>query len=554
MTIQREQLEADVLIVGAGPAGLACALYLARLIKQHNQTGGKPVLSAENIYVLEKGREVGAHQLSGAVMDPRGLAELIPDFEKSAPPGTLDTPVTDAAAYFFTERRAWKFPITPPPLRNHGNYVVSLNKLVKWLGGLVEQEGINLFTQFAGAQLIYEGEGIAGVITEDKGLDKDGKPEDNFTPGYELRAKVTVLAEGPRGSLTKDLVSRRKLDNLNPQVYGMGIKELWEVPAGRIDPGFTAHTLGWPLDTSMYGGGWVYGLRENRVSLGMVVSLEYHNSLFDPHEAFQRYKTHPYVKQILEGGKLVRYGAKTVPYGGWYSMPRTYVDGGLIIGDSASFLNSQRLKGIHMAIKSGMLAAETIFEALCSGDVSAKALSAFPKKVEASWIKKELWEVRNFHQGYAHGLYAGLFHTALQFVSGGRGLIDPMRTKPGYEAYQRIDGRAAPERFKGDGTLTFDRLTDVYHSGTRHEEDQPCHLVVADTSICADRCVREYGNPCQYFCPAAVYEMVKEKGELRLKINASNCVHCKTCDIADPYQIINWVPPEGGGGPNYEGM
>ncbi len=554
MTIQREQLEADVLIVGAGPAGLACALHLARLIKQHNAAGGKPALSAENIYVLEKGREIGAHQLSGAVMDPRGLAELIPDFKKSAPPGTLDTPVTDDAAYFFTERRAWKFPITPPPLRNHGNYVVSLNKLVKWLGGLVEQEGINLFTQFAGANLIYEGEGIAGVITEDKGLDKDGKPKDNFTPGYELRAKVTVLAEGPRGSLTKDLVSRRKLDNLNPQVYGMGIKELWEVPAGRMQPGFTAHTLGWPLDSSMYGGGWVYGLRENRVSLGMVVSLEYHNPLFDPHEAFQKYKTHPYVKRILEGGKLVRYGAKTVPYGGWYSMPRTYVDGGLIIGDSASFLNSQRLKGIHIAIKSGMLAAETIFEALCSGDVSAKALSAFPKKVEASWIKKELWEVRNFHQGYAHGLYAGLFHTALQFVSGGRGLIDPMRTKPGYEAYQRIDGRAAPERFKGDGTLTFDRLTDVYHSGTRHEEDQPCHLVVADTSICADRCVREYGNPCQYFCPAAVYEMVKEKGDLRLKINASNCVHCKTCDIADPYQIINWVPPEGGGGPNYEGM
>ena len=554
MTIQREQLEADVLIVGAGPAGLACALHLARLIKQHNVAGSKPELSAENIYVLEKAREIGAHQLSGAVMDPRGLAELLPDFEKSAPPGTLDMPVTGDAAYFFTERRAWKFPITPPPLRNHGNYVVSLNKLVKWLGGLVEREGINLFTQFAGAQLIYEGEGIAGVITEDKGLDKDGKPKDNFTPGYDLRAKVTVLAEGPRGSLTKDLVSRRKLDNLNPQVYGMGIKELWEVPAGRMQPGFTAHTLGWPLDSSMYGGGWVYGLRENRVSLGMVVSLEYHNPLFDPHEAFQKYKTHPFVKRILEGGKLVRYGAKTVPYGGWYSMPRTYVDGGLIIGDAASFLNSQRLKGIHMAIKSGMLAAETIFEALCSGDASAKALSAFPKKVEASWIKKELWEVRNFHQGYAHGLYAGLFHTAVQFVSGGRGLIDPMRTKPGYEAYQKIDGRAAPERFKGDGTLTFDRLTDVYHSGTRHEEDQPCHLVVADTSICADRCVREYGNPCQYFCPAAVYEMVKEKGELRLKINASNCVHCKTCDIADPYQIINWVPPEGGGGPNYEGM
>lgn len=554
MTIQREQLEADVLIVGAGPAGLACALHLARLIKQHNATGAKPELSAENVYVLEKGREIGAHQLSGAVMDPRGLRELIPDCEKSAPAGVLETPVTDDAAYYFTERKAWKFPITPPPLRNHGNYVVSLNRLVKWLGGLVEKEGINLFTQFAGAQLIYEGDGIAGVITEDKGLDKDGKAKDNFTPGYELRAKVTVLAEGPRGSLTKDLVGQKKLDNLNPQVYGLGIKELWEVPGGRIEAGFTAHTLGWPLDSSMYGGGWIYGLRENRVSLGLVVSLEYHNPFFDPHEAMQRYKTHPFVMRILEGGKLVRYGAKTLPYGGWYSMPRTYVDGGLIVGDSASFLNSQRLKGIHMAIKSGMLAAETILEALRSGDSTARTLSSFPKKVEASWIKEELWEVRNFHQGYGRGLYAGLLHSALQFVSGGRGLIDPMRTKPGHEEYHKLDGRAAGERFKGDGKLTFDRLTDVYHSGTRHEEDQPCHLVVADTSICADRCVREYGNPCQYFCPAAVYEVVKEKGETRLKVNAANCVHCKTCDIADPYQVINWVPPEGGGGPNYEGM
>jgi electron-transferring-flavoprotein dehydrogenase len=550
---ERERLDADVLIVGAGPAGLACALHLARLIRQHNESGAKPELSPESIYVLEKAREIGAHQLSGAVLDPRALAELVPDFATSAP---LDTPVTDDAAYFLTASRAWKLPITPPPLRNHGNYVVSLNRLVKWLGGLVEQAGVNIFTQFAGAELIHEGEGIAGVITEDKGRDKDGKPKENFTPGYELRAKVTVLAEGPRGSLTKDLVSRLHLDGLNPQAYAIGIKELWEVPAGRIAPGAVWHTMGWPLDSSLHGGGWLYGMRENRVSVGLVASLEYHDPRFDPHEAFQRYKTHPHLRRVLEGGTLVRFGAKTIPEGGWYSMPRPYADGVLLIGDSASFLNGQRLKGIHLAIKSGMLAAETILETLRTGDASARTLSSFQKKVDESWIKKELWPVRNFHQGFEHGLYAGLFNTALQMVTGGRGLVDPMRIRPGYEEYHKLapGAPAAPPRFAGDGKLTFDRLTDVYHSGTRHEEDQPCHLHVADTNICADRCTVEYGNPCQYFCPAAVYEIARTAGALRLKINASNCVHCKTCDIADPYQIITWVPPEGGGGPNYEGM
>ncbi|HEX3377652.1 MAG TPA: electron transfer flavoprotein-ubiquinone oxidoreductase [Candidatus Acidoferrales bacterium] len=552
MPVERERLDADVLIVGAGPAGLACALYLSQLIEKHNASGEKPELSAENIYVLEKAREIGAHQLSGAVMDPRGLAELVPDWENTAP---LESPVTDDAAYVLTSSSSYKLPITPPPLQNHGNYIVSLNKLVKWLGGLVEKSGVNLFTQFSGRNVIYEGNGIAGVFTEDKGVDKEGKPKDNFTPGYELRAKVTVLAEGPRGSLTKEMVSKLKLDGLNPQVYGIGIKELWDVPADRIKPGFVAHTLGWPLDTSMYGGGWLYGLPGNRVSIGMVIGLDYHDPRFDPHAAFQKYKTHPFLKRVLEGGKMVRYGAKTVPYGGWYSMPRQYVDGGLIIGDSASLLNSQRLKGIHIAIKSGMLAAETVFEALKTGDATSKTLSAFPQKIEQSWIKKELWAVRNFHQGFKHGLYAGLFHAGIQFVTGGRGLIDPMRTRPGHEEYEKLNGSVpAPERFKGDGSLTFDRLTDVYHSGTRHEEDQPCHLIVSNLDVCATKCVTEYGNPCQYFCPAAVYEMVQEKGQPRLKINASNCVHCKTCDIADPYEIITWVPPEGGGGPNYEGM
>src|SRR5262252_8957295 len=407
MSVQREQLEADVLIVGAGPAGLSCALHLANLIKKHNTSGGKPELSSENIYVLEKGREIGAHQLSGAIMNPKALAELVPDFQKSAP---LDTPVTDSAALIFTEKHSYRAPITPPPFNNAGNYVISLSKMVKWLGGLVESAGVNLFKEFGGAELIYEGDGIAGVITEDKGLDKNGKPKDNYTPGYELRAKVTVLAEGTRGSLTKKLVAEKKLDNINPQSYGIGIKELWDVQAGRIEPGYVAHTLGWPVSTDLYGGGWIYGLSNNRVSIGLVMALEYADPQFDPHAAFQTWKTHPFPKKLLDGGKLVRYGAKSLPYGGWYAMPRTYVDGGLIIGDSGSFLDSQRLKGIHLAMKSGMLAAETIFAALKSGDTTTKTLGGFQQRVDQSYIREELWKVRNFHQSFQHGMLRGFLH------------------------------------------------------------------------------------------------------------------------------------------------
>ncbi len=553
MTIERERLDADVLIVGAGPAGLACALCLSQLAAADQRAGRTPAVLPENIYVLEKGREVGAHQLSGAILDPRGLAELVPDFLQSAPLGPR---VTEDAAYFLSETATFKFPITPPPLSNHGNFVVSLSRLAKWLGGLVEQAGINVFTQFAGASPIFENEGIAGVITEDKGLDKRGEPKSNFTPGYELRAKLTVLAEGTRGSLTKSVVERYKLDGVNPQVYGVGIKELWEVPEGHISPGWVAHTMGWPLDSHTYGGGWIYGLEENRVSVGLVIGLEYHNPLFDPHEAFQRMKTHPFVRSILEGGKLVRYGAKSLPEGGWYSIPRPYVSGGLIIGDSAGMLNSQRLKGIHIAIKSGMIAAETIYDALGASDTSAAKLSSFQRRLEGSWIYEEMWPARNFHQAFRGGLWSGLFQAGLQMVTGGRGLRDPLRVGPGHREYHKLaNGHWKPlERFHGDGTLTFDVLTDLYHSGTRHDDDQPCHLHVLEPDVCVSRCVAEYGNPCQYFCPAMVYEMVREDEKLRLKINAANCVHCKTCDIADPYQIITWVPPEGGGGPNYEGM
>src|ERR1700723_3490973 len=443
MAIEREQLEADVLIVGAGPGGLACALHLANLFEKHTAANKTPALSAENIYVLEKGREVGAHQLSGAIMDPRGLRELVPDFEKTAP---LDTPVTGDAVYYFTEKESLKSPITPPPLQNHGNYVVSVSKLVKWLGGLVEKKGINLFTQFAGRELIYERDGIAGVITEDKGIDKHGKPKDNFTPGYELRAKVTVLAEGTRGSLTKTLVEKKKLDNLNPQSYGIGLKELWDIQPGKVPSGYVAHTLGWPVPTDMYGGGWIYGLCNNRLSIGLVVALEYADSEFDPHAAFQKWKTHPHLAKIIESGKMVRYGAKSLPYGGWYAMPRNYLDGGLIVGDSGSFLDSQRLKGVHLAMKSGMLAAETIFDALKAGDYSANTLQLYKEKIDKSYIKEELWKVRNFHQSFRNGLLDGLFHSGLQQITGGAGIIDPMRAHEGYEAYRSIFGRPAPER------------------------------------------------------------------------------------------------------------
>src|SRR5260221_11392457 len=334
MTIQREHLEADVLMVGAGPAGLACALHLANLIKAHSATGAKPELSAENIYVLEKGRELGAHQLSGAIMNPKALAELVPDFEKSAP---LDTPVTDSAALFFTEKSSFRFPITPPPSQNQGNYVVSLSKLVKWLGEKVEAAGVNVFKEFGGAQLIYDRDGIGGVITEDKAVAKKGKPKDNYQPGYELKAKVTVLAEGTRGSLTKELVAKKNLDNINPQSYGLGVKELWDVQPGKIQPGYVAHTLGYPVPSSMYGGGWIYGLSNNRVSIGLVIALEYADPRFDPHATFQKWKTNPFVANLLEGGKLVRYGAKSLPYGGWYAMPRNYFDGGPLIGAPGRF-------------------------------------------------------------------------------------------------------------------------------------------------------------------------------------------------------------------------
>jgi electron-transferring-flavoprotein dehydrogenase len=554
-------MEADVVIIGGGPAGMACALRLSQLIDAHNDQlalkgSSAPPLSKENIYVLEKAREAGQHCLSGALLDPRSMNELLPGFETEAP---IDAEVTKESVYFLTEKSHYKFPIVPPPLRDHGNYVISINKFVKWLAAKVEEAGITIFTGFAGSELLFDADGGTGVRTDDKGVDKQGNPKANFEPGYDLHSKITILAEGARGSCTKQLVERFHLENPeHAQTYGVGIKELWEVPAGRVAKGEVIYTLGYPLTWQEYGGAWIYGISDTQLSVGYVVGLDYGDPRLDPHHVYQSFKQHSLVRPLLEGGKMVRYGAKSLPYGGWLTMPRVAGKGWMILGDSASLLNSQRLKGIHLAIKSGMLAAETAFESMRVGDNSSGALEAYQTRVEGSWIREELYPVRNFHQGFEHGLLPGLLKSGIQQVLGGRNPGGDLSNHAGYLDMRKLDaiGRSTYGReatlgpAKGDGKLTFDKLTDVYHSGTRHEDDQPIHLVIRDTNVCNHRCVQEYGNPCQHFCPAAVYEMV----DGRININFANCVHCKTCDIMDPYQVITWVPPEGGGGPNYDGM
>ncbi len=582
--MERETLEFEVVFVGAGPANLSGALHLTQLVRSHNEAvakderRGKPLGEIE-IAVIEKGSTVGAHILSGAVMDPKGLKELIPDFiEQGAP---LESPVKEDYFLYLTEKHALRSPITPPPLKNHGYYIVSLNRLTAWLGEKCEAAGVNIFPEFPGAEMLYdENDHVVGVRTGDKGIDKEGKRKPNYEPGVDLRAKVTVLGEGPRGSLAKQLIQRLNLDEgREPQVYSVGVKELWELPDDRYPAGRVTHTLGFPSDSRTYGGGWIYGMQNRILNLGYVTGLDYQDPLLDPHAEFQRYKQHPFVAKLLEGGKMIRYGAKTIVAGGYFAMPKIYADGVLLVGDCAGFLNSQRLKGIHAAIKSGMLAAEAIFEALLAGDFSAKQLQRYEQLVNGSWIITELRKVRNFHSAFQQGRWLGLANAGLQFITGGRawGILNRARAEPGHTEMKKLSaygyhGDNIEQRYHGlrfDGKLTFNKVTDVYHAAVGHDEDQPVHLHVLDTNICSTRCVEEYGNPCQRFCPAAVYEMVdvgaqasnlpdsanqSPQPQRRLQINFSNCVHCKTCDIMDPYQIINWVTPEGGGGPDYKGM
>ncbi len=557
---ERETLEMDVLLVGAGPANLSCALHLTRLINVHNEvarkSGGRG-LGEVNIAVIEKAAEIGAHQMSGAVLDPTSLTELMPDYEAQGAP--LEADVGEEHVYFFTRTGKISIPI-PPPLRNHGNYVISLNQFVRWLGEKCELMGVNVFPEFPGVEMLYDGEKVVGVRTGDKGVDKNGEPKVNFEPGVDIQAKVTVLGEGVRGSLTKQMVKRLKLDEQrDPQVYSVGVKELWEMPDDRFKAGSVIHTMGWPFDSHTFGGTWVYGMRGRIIDIGSVVGLDYRDPGIDPHHEFQKFKSHPFIAKLLEGGKMIRYGAKAMPVGGWYTMPKLASHGVLIAGDSAAMLNGERLKGIHLAIKAGMLAAETILEALIAGDYSNNRLSAFESRVKESFIGQELYKSRNFHQGFDRGRNIGMIAAGISTITGGR-LPRKLPIKAGHLHLEKLPQRgieSGENRYAGlkyDDKLIINKLTDVYYSNTEHDEDQPCHLKVADPSICVDRCTVEYGNPCQNFCPANVYEMVGDGDDRRLQINFSNCVHCKTCDIMDPYQIIDWTPPEGGGGPNYRNM
>jgi electron-transferring-flavoprotein dehydrogenase len=548
---ERDRLEVDVLFVGAGPASLAGALHLSRLAK----TAGREL----EVLVIEKGGEIGNHGISGAVVDPRGFDELLPDWRETAP---LESPVTTDELWYLTERGKIKAPFTPPPLRNEGKYVASLQKLSKWLSERAEEEGAQVFPAFPGQTLLWEGDRVVGVRTGDKGIGHDGQPKSNYEPGADLYAKVIVLGEGPRGTLAKQAFARLDLGaGREPQVYAAGIKELWQLPDDRFKAGAVIHTLGYPLPAETFGGGFIYGMRDNVLDIGHVTGLDYKNPTTDPQNELQRLKQHPAVREMLSGAKLIRYGAKAIPEGGLFAMPRPYADGLLLIGDTAGFLNGMRLKGIHLAVKSGMMAAETIWDALNADRYDAEQLRAFEERFKSSWAYEELRTARNFHQGFKHGRMAGLLNAGLATVTGGRGfgVIDKLDQEPGYEVMVKA-GYRPPEtpRAIPDNVLTFDKLTDVYNSGTMHDEDQPSHLLVSDTNICRDRCTVEYGNPCQYFCPAAVYEPLFEKTgdgvDGRLQINFTNCVHCKTCDIIDPYQIITWVPPQGGEGPVYTGM
>ncbi|MCX8032770.1 MAG: electron transfer flavoprotein-ubiquinone oxidoreductase [Thermoleophilia bacterium] len=560
MTQEREVMEVDVLYVGGGVASLSSALHLSNLINAHNAKGEGKKLDEVMVAVLEKGAYFGAHGISGAVMAPGPLKELIPDYlDKGAP---IEGEVTKESIYLLTERGKIKSPITPPPLNNHGNVVISMAKMNQWLAGLVEENGVYMFPSFAGVELLYDGDRVIGVRTGDKGVGPDGQKKPNYEPGADVIARVVVLGEGSRGSLTKEVIKRFGLDRgKNPPGFEVGVKEVWEIPAGRIEPGEVIHTMGYPLKSDTFGGGFIYGMKDNLVCLGHLTSLDYSDPFIDPHREFQRFKLHPLVRGLLEGGKLVQYGAKTAPVGGYYSIPKLTFPGGLLIGDGANLFNAQKIKGVDIAMRSGMLAAEVIFAALVNDDFSESRLAAYEQAMAETKEMKDLYKVRNFHQAMTRGLYLGLLTAAAQYVLGGRVLKNRLPATPDHTHLKTVAEKygtttPSPEAvrdFKYDGKLTFDKETDVYYSGTVHEEAQPSHLKIKSLDICYGECATRYQYPCVRFCPAGVYEIEVDEstGQKSLKINFSNCVHCKTCDVKDPFENIQWVPPEGGGGPKY---
>ncbi len=541
--MERETMEFDVVIVGAGPSGLAAAIRLAQLAKAQQRELA--------ICVVEKGSEVGAHILSGAILEPRALDELLPEWKEMGAP--VETPVTHDRFLYLTRKRAITLP-TPPSMHNRGNYVISLGNLCRWLGEQAEALGVDIFPGFAAAEVLFDDAGgVRGIATGDMGVGRDGEPTANHEPGMELVAPQTLFAEGCRGSLSRTLEQHFDLrQDADPQTYGIGIKELWEIDPEQHHPGQVMHSIGWPLDSQTYGGSFLYHLADNQVVVGFVIGLDYKNPHLDPFEEFQRFKTHPHIRPVLEGGRRISYGARALSEGGFQSIPRLTFPGGALIGDSAGFLNVAKIKGTHTAIKSGIMAAEALFQQL---DAAQKELTDYPRRLQQSWLWDELHRVRNIRPGFQKGLWPGLVNATLEsYLFRGKAPWT-LHNHADHLQLGRADAYPVIEYPKPDGKITFDRLSSVYISNTNHEENQPIHLRLVDERVPLEINLPRYGAPELRYCPAGVYEIIEQPGEPpRLQINAQNCLHCKTCDIKDPSQNIVWSVPEGGGGPNYPNM